>query len=196
MAVPSPSTPSRPRSRIFERSIDRSVPGATMTAALPAKATRPMLNCLGSRSTNRWAAALADSSRSGLTSVASMVWDTSTTTMTVALSRATRRLAVGRAKPTTSSASMARNSPAGTCRRQAGRWGGDPVEQAQVGEPDRVPTAPPLRHDVRHPQPNPLPLQPPTHPATPWQIQPGRRPGSAGIPRLASDGVDETFGPW
>ena len=101
----------------------RSVPGGTRTAALPANATSPTLNSSGSPSTNRRAACLAAASRSGSTSVASIEVDTSTATTTVARSRGTRTSAVGRAKPTTSSASMARNSPAGTCRRHPGRSG-------------------------------------------------------------------------
>ena len=91
---------------------------------------------------------MAAASRSGATSVASIDGDTSTATMTVARSRGTRTSSVGRAKPTTSSASMARNRPAGTCRRQAGPVRRDPVEQPQVGEPHRVPAAPPLQHHV------------------------------------------------
>ncbi|GAB3838615.1 hypothetical protein GCM10029963_04920 [Micromonospora andamanensis] len=97
--------------------------GATITDALPAKATSPTLNSAGRSATNSRAACRAAISRSGGTSSASMERDTSTATMTVARSRGTRTSSVGRAKPTTSSASIAMNSPAGTCRRHAGRAG-------------------------------------------------------------------------
>lgn len=123
MAVPcTPVIPSASRSMPSCRA-PRSVLGGTSTAALPAKATRPTLNSSGSPSTKVRAASLAAVNRSGSTSVASIDVETSTATITVARSRGTRTSAVGRAKPTTSSASMARKSPAGTCRRQAGRCG-------------------------------------------------------------------------
>jgi hypothetical protein len=101
----------------------RSVTGGTNTEALPANPTSPTLNSSGRFATNSRAAAFAAVSRSGSTSVASIDRDTSTATSTVARSRGTWTSSVGRAKPRVSSASMPRNSPAGTCRRHCGRFG-------------------------------------------------------------------------
>lgn len=61
--------------------------------------------------------------RSGATSVASIEADTSNATMIVARSLGTWTSAVGLAKPTTSSTSIASSAAAGACLRQPGLLG-------------------------------------------------------------------------
>ena len=91
--------------------------GGTATEADPENDTRPRLNRSGSPWTNCLAACLAASNRFGVTSVAPMDADTSNATMIVARSLGTRASAVGRAKPTTSSANISSSAAAGTCLR-------------------------------------------------------------------------------
>jgi hypothetical protein len=101
----------------------RSVVGATCRLVPPAKVTRPTLNSSGSPRTNSRAASSAACSRLGSTSVARIDAEASTATITVARSRGTCTSSAGRAKPATSGTSIARNRPAGRCRRQPGRLG-------------------------------------------------------------------------
>jgi hypothetical protein len=99
------------------------VTGGTATVADPLKCTRPTLNRSGSPSTNARAACCTASKRLGSTSVACIDVDTSSATMIVARSLGTSTSVEGRAKPRTSSASVAQNAAAGTCLRQPGREG-------------------------------------------------------------------------
>lgn len=119
IAVPSPVV-SR---SMAERRAPRSVVGGTATVAEPLNGTSPALKRSGSRSTKASAARWAASKRVGSTSVASMDADTSNATTIVARSRGTCTSVVGRAKPTTSRASVPQKAAAGTWRRQPGRRG-------------------------------------------------------------------------
>ena len=97
----------------------RSSVGATATEALPAKVTSPTLNVSGSPSTNV-RAAVAAAIRVGSTSVARIEIDVSTATITVARSRGTSIVIMGRDRPSTRPIVTSTNATAGTCRRQPG----------------------------------------------------------------------------
>ncbi len=72
---------------------------------------------------NDWAEARAASSRVGETSVAFIEPETSMVRMTVASSRGTGTIIVGRASPMSSAAMAPRYSTDGRWRRQDGRFG-------------------------------------------------------------------------
>ncbi len=69
--------------------VPRSVVGGTITEDVPANATSATLKPAGMMSRNAFAPVCAADSLEGLTSVASMDFDTSMTTTTVARSRGT-----------------------------------------------------------------------------------------------------------
>ena len=101
----------------------RSVVGLTSVTGSEAKATMPTRTFSGSWSMNDWADARAASSRVGETSVARMEPETSRVRMTVASSRGTGTIIVGRASPMSSAAMAARYRTGGRWRRHDGRFG-------------------------------------------------------------------------
>ena len=126
----------------------RSVVGLTSVTGSEAKATMPTRTFSGSWLMNDWADARAASSRVGETSVARMEPETSRVRMTVASSRGTGTIIVGRASPM-SSAAMAREVQDGRQVAAPGRaLRGDVGEQREVREADRVLAAAALRPEV------------------------------------------------
>jgi hypothetical protein len=94
--------------------------GACTSEAVPAKATTPMRVLRGVSATNAFAAACAALSRSGSTSLARMLPETSMDRMTVSCCEGSCTTAAGRAMAVIMSARDSRKSSGGTCRRK--RW--------------------------------------------------------------------------
>jgi hypothetical protein len=95
--------------------------GETTTAGSSEKDTTPTLSDSGARSRNDCIARLAAASRDGLTSVARIEPEVSTTRTTLARSFGALTVTVGRAKATQRTASDASMSAARAWRRQAHR---------------------------------------------------------------------------
>jgi hypothetical protein len=115
-AVPSParivSSAAGGRFRSFE--------GGAITRARVANVTTPTRKESGIWSRKRRAASWAAWSRDGFTSVAVIERETSTTSITVASSRATDSVACGRATPTSSATTATSRTAAGRCRNRPG----------------------------------------------------------------------------
>ena len=97
--------------------------GGTSTCALPANATSPSRNRRGNESTNARTARCAALIRVGSTSVARIDCDTSTASITVAVSRGTWTARAGRANAMTMSTSASSRHAAARWRRHPGRVG-------------------------------------------------------------------------
>jgi hypothetical protein len=95
----------------------RSVVGAASTSGSELNATRPTLNCEGSRLRNACMALTAASSRVGSTSFARIEPETSTRKMTIPFCCGTLSDACGRARAADAQASASRRRASGSHRR-------------------------------------------------------------------------------